>query len=167
MNSPKINSNEKEMQSELYFRFFSLFQHSGDSLFLFPLVFIIFIMASGHTKVFAGIVFAGMILNGLLVFALKQIFRKERPEGTAGKMYRKYDRFSFPSGHAARVWAIVTIAAFFYWPLSVWLSAWALLISYSRLKLKLHDFTDVIAGSFIGVLIGVFTVWVSFRLGFY
>lgn len=115
----------------------------------------------------AGIVFAGMLLTGLVVFILKQIFKKERPAGTAGKMYRKYDRFSFPSGHAARVWAVVVVISFFYWPLAAALSVWALLITYGRLKLKLHRKTDVFAGAIIGVLFGILTVWVSSRFGFY
>lgn len=115
----------------------------------------------------AGIVFAGMALTGIVVFILKQIFRKERPDGTAGKMYRKYDRFSFPSGHAARVWVVVVLISYFYWPLAVALSVWALLVSFGRLKLKLHHKTDVFAGVVIGVLLGIFTVWVSSRFGFY
>lgn len=167
MDKLKANSDNDEIQTSFSYRFFNVFQHSGDSIFLFPLFLILFLLSSGQTKVFAGIVFPGMLLTGLVVFILKQIFRIERPAGTFGKMYRKYDRFSFPSGHAARVWVIVVIMAFFYWPLAAILSVWALLISFGRLKLKLHHKTDVFAGLAIGALLGIFTVWVSSRFGFY
>jgi undecaprenyl-diphosphatase len=81
-------------------------------------------------------------------------------------MYRKYDRFSFPSGHTARVWVIVVIVAFFDWPLATALSVWAVLITYSRLKLRLHHFTDVTAGVIIGVAVGFFVMWMGSILGF-
>lgn len=167
MDKQKANSDKKEIQTSFGYWFFNVFQHSGDSIFLFPLFLILFLLSSEQTKVLAGIVFAGMLLTGLVVFILKQIFRKPRPVGTVGKMYRKYDRFSFPSGHAARVWAVVTIISFFYWRAAALLSVWALLISFGRLKLKLHHKTDVFAGVVIGVLLGIFTVWVSSRFGFY
>ncbi len=167
MDKQKANADNDEIQTSFGYRFFNVFQHSGDSIFLFPLFLILFLLSSGKTKVFAGIVFAGMLLTGLLVYILKQIFRKERPAGTFGKMYRKFDRFSFPSGHAARVWAVVTIISFFYWWAAAILSVWALLISFGRLKLKLHHKTDVFAGVVIGVLLGIFTVWLSSQLGFH
>lgn len=167
MNNRKAKSPKNENQTSFSYRFFNVFQHSGDSIFLFPFFLILYLLGTGQTKVTTGMVVAGMIFTALVVFLLKQIFRKERPAGIAGKMYRKYDRFSFPSGHAARVWAVVAIISFFYWRAAVVLSVWALLISFGRLKLKLHRKTDVFAGVVIGVLLGIFTVWVSSRLGFH
>ncbi|MGE0020706.1 MAG: phosphatase PAP2 family protein [Draconibacterium sp.] len=167
MDKLKANADNDEIQTSFSYRFFNVFQHSGDSIFLFPFFLILYLLSRGQTKDTAGMVVAGMLLTGLVVFILKQIFRKERPAGTFGKMYRKYDRFSFPSGHAARVWAVVTIISFFYWRAAAILSVWALLVSFGRLKLKLHHKTDVFAGVVIGILLGIFTVWVSFRFGFY
>ena len=167
MDKKKANSHNNEIQTSFGYWFFNVFQHSGDSIFLFPLFLILFLLNSGQTKVFAGIVFAGMLLTGLVVIILKQILRKPRPVGTAGKMYRKYDRFSFPSGHAARVWMVAITTAFFYWPLAAALSVWALLISLGRLKLKLHHKSDVFVGMVIGILLGLFIVWVSTQFGFY
>ncbi len=112
----------------------------------------------------AGAVLAGITSAGLVVFVLKQVFRKERPAGIAGKMYRKYDRFSFPSGHAARAWTIALTTAFFYWPLAIALFVWAALISYSRLKLKLHDALDVVAGTLVGLVTGLIAVWIFFSM---
>ncbi|HCE56333.1 MAG TPA: hypothetical protein DER09_00705 [Prolixibacteraceae bacterium] len=165
MDNQQANSDKKEIQTSFSHRFFNVFQHSGDSIFLFPLFLFLFLLNSGQAKLLAVLVLAGMSITALVVFTLKQIFRKERPAGTAGKMYRKYDRFSFPSGHAARVCVIVVIMAFFYWPLAAGLSIWAVLIAYSRLKLKLHDVTDVFTGVAIGVAIGFFTVWMNKLFG--
>jgi len=165
-NRLNICSKETKGNTTFVFRFLNLFQHTGDSLLLFPLFLMLFFLSSGHLKLLAEMVLAGMTITALVVFTLKQIFRKERPEGTAGKMYRKYDRFSFPSGHTARVWAIVAIVAFFYPPLAAVLSIWSVLITYSRLKLRLHDITDVTAGMIIGVAVGFFVVWMGSILGF-
>jgi membrane-associated phospholipid phosphatase len=56
--------------------------------------------------------------------------------------------------------------AFFYWPLAIALSVWAALISYSRLKLNLHDVTDVVAGTLVGLIVGLIAVWIFFSLVF-
>jgi undecaprenyl-diphosphatase len=166
MNNQNFSSQEEARKTSLSFRFFGLFQHSGDSILLFPLFLLLFFTGSGQLKMWAGVILAGITLTGLVVFVLKQVFRKERPDGTAGKMYRKYDRFSLPSGHAARAWTIAMTTAFFYWPLAIALSVWAALISYSRLKLNLHDVTDVVAGTLVGIVTGLIVAWIFFSMIF-
>lgn len=166
MDSRKVNAQEKESQPDFIYRGFTIFQHSGDSIFLFLLFLILFFVSSESAKKMAGLVLTGMTLSGFTVFVLKQVFRKERPAGTAGKMYRKYDRFSFPSGHAARAWTIALTTAFLHWPLAIALFVWAGVISYSRLKLNLHDVADVVAGTLVGLFTGLIAVWIFYLMIF-
>lgn len=165
-NKSKYNSVVNTEKPGLVFRFLNTFQHTGDSILLFPLVLLLFFFSEGQIRERAGVFFAGMLLTGLVVMGLKYTVRKKRPEGNAGKMYRKYDPFSFPSGHTARAWTIVVIALFFNWFFATVLTIWALLITFSRLKLKLHDVTDVSAGTIIGIITGFFTIWLSVKFEF-
>ena len=61
------------------------------------------------------------------------------------------DPFSFPSGHAAAVTAIATTASVAYpWatPIAVPLAG---LVSYSRVALRVHHASDVLAGVALGM----------------
>ena len=66
---------------------------------------------------------------------------------------------SFPSGHAASCFAFLFAAAFILGGKAppVFLPAvavWATLVSFSRFYLGVHFLSDVVAGAFVGTLIG-------------
>lgn len=142
------------------------FPHSGDSLFLFPLFIILFIIGSKKSQFCFVTVLAGMTVTGILVWAIKQLTRKERPTGNEGKIYRKYDPFSFPSGHAARGFVIVTVFYTCNWIIALVLLFWAVAISVSRIKLQLHYMVDVIAGAIIGTGVGMLIIWLQLNFHF-
>ena len=65
------------------------------------------------------------------------------------------DRYSFPSGHSITAFAVAMSIGLFYPDLQGCLLAAAFLIAGSRIILGMHFLSDVLAGSVLGVLLGV------------
>jgi undecaprenyl-diphosphatase len=97
--------------------------------------------------------------GGLLIkLSLKQLFHRIRPDNSL--IEGGVNGFSFPSGHA-----MMGVA---FYGFLIWLAAYEinnkwlliLLISFSRIYLRVHYVTDVVAGICAGI------VWLSFCLWF-
>jgi len=91
-----------------------------------------------------------------MTYALKSMFRRERPlvNDYRGSFWAGGD--SFPSEHAAAAWSIASIIAHEYpGPLtSLFSYGMASLVSASRIDSKQHFPSDVLIGSTIGWLVG-------------
>jgi len=86
---------------------------------------------------------------------LKHFFVRNRPPGSVMSDY------SFPSGHATFAWALAVVLAAKEPRFKYLFFLLAFLISLSRIYLGVHYPSDVIAGSFLGIMIG----WLSLTLG--
>jgi undecaprenyl-diphosphatase len=134
----------------------NLLVHSEDSIFLFPLLLVLFLLTDSGLKQLFGVTLVTIALTGILVWVIKKWVRKARPKGDFGSLYRKYDPYSFPSGHAARTFAIVTIVAGFGYVLpALLLLGWSSWVSFVRLHLALHHWPDILAGIFTGFTVGI------------
>lgn len=65
------------------------------------------------------------------------------------------DPFSFPSGHAAAVSAIATAIVLSEPLLGVLVVPIAVVVSASRVRLRVHHLSDVVAGVVLGVAGGI------------
>ncbi len=95
--------------------------------------------------------------------ALKRTSRRKRPceiEPHCWASILPPDRYSFPSGHSITAFAVAVPLGLFYPYLQTTLLAVACLIAISRIVLGMHFLSDVIAGSAIGVLLGVASFYV-------
>ena len=100
-----------------------------------------------------------VLLNALIVFVIKEIVQRERPLNAIISS----NSFAFPSGHAAT--AIVFFGLLIYLILrksksknfrliSILISIFMiLLISFTRLYLNLHWFSDILGGLAIGIFV--------------
>jgi len=90
---------------------------------------------------------------------LKLIVRRQRPEGEWGAIYRNTDPHSFPSGHAARA-ILLAVLGLGLGPLwfAVVLVIWGPLVALARVAMGVHFLSDVLAGGFLGLMIGI--LWV-------
>jgi membrane-associated phospholipid phosphatase len=99
---------------------------------------------------------------GLVVSLLKGISDRARPplaDPTLSVVGGIPDSTSFPSGHSATAFATAIVVGFAYPRLRLPLLALAALVALSRVYLGMHFWTDVLAGSLLGVAIGLTTVW--------
>jgi undecaprenyl-diphosphatase len=92
---------------------------------------------------------------GALTAALKQLFRRRRPDARFEELYRAFDRYTLPSGHAVRVGAL-TVVLSQHLPVGarVGMGLWSLGVALSRVALGAHFVSDVGIGLSLGWLIG-------------
>ena len=110
----------------------------------------------------AGIFFVGiMLLSSALVTVLKEIFQKARPLDSL----ITETSYSFPSGHALISIVFFGLVVFIFMKkknnlLKISAAVLAiLLIDFSRLYLRVHWFSDVIFGFFIGGIILILAIF--------
>ena len=101
--------------------------------------------------VLAPILWAEGILFPLIVI-LRLTIRRERPSARDVRGWEAWNRFSFPSYHAARIWVIALAISSQLPHLMISTVSMAMIVCASRLVLHRHYLSDVLAGSLIGGL---------------
>ncbi len=135
------------------------FAHSGDSWFWGVALLIVWFFGDPFWKRWAVVMLGSIATLALLVFPLKRLIRRQRPEGLWGGIYRRTDPHSFPSGHAARAFLIAVLATALgpAW-LCVIIWIWAPLVALARVAMGVHYVSDIIGGFALGILSGVVIV---------
>ena len=102
---------------------------------------------------------AAAAVAGIFIFrALKHSSRRKRPceiEPHCWASILPPDKYSFPSGHSITAFAVATSLGLFYPQLLAVLLTAAFLIAASRIILGMHFLSDVLAGCFLGILLGL------------
>lgn len=129
--------------------------HSGDSWFWLAGLGLLWWLGTDYWKGRALTMIIAILLTALVVFVVKLVVRRRRPEGEWGKFYRRTDPHSFPSGHAVRavMLAVVMLGLGSLW-LGLLLLVWAPLVGLARVSMGVHYLSDVLAGMFLGLLVG-------------
>lgn len=130
--------------------------HSADSWFWLAGLILLWWLGPESWRPSLLVLGIGILVTAVLVMLIKFTVRRSRPVGNWGKIYRSTDPHSFPSGHAARSFmiAVLMLGLGPIW-LGVLLLFWAMLVGLARISLGVHYPSDVIAGDFLGVLIGI------------
>lgn len=95
----------------------------------------------------------GIIANCATVLPLKYLVNRQRPDGYCSRW-----NSSFPSGHTTFCFTQAVIITRHYSELKVPMFLYAASVGLSRIYLKKHYPTDVIAGAILGILTGYLTV---------
>lgn len=107
----------------------------------------------------------------LLMLALKQFFHRQRPELP---LVKTLTNFSFPSGHALCSFIFCSVIIYLVdksklpltwkWIFSILLVLFSITIGISRIVLRYHYATDVLAGFCVGFAWVIFSLWLERRL---
>jgi undecaprenyl-diphosphatase len=154
-------------------RFMQFITFFGNHKFLIPanLVLIIYFLFIKRHRWYSIKVPVIAIGGVLLMFILKQLFNRSRP---LVPLLEPVHGLSFPSGHALMsmsfygllillVWENIRNRAL-KWILMVLLLIFILLIGFSRIYLRLHYFSDVMAGFAAGIIWLSLSIWVIRRI---
>ena len=159
-----------EYHSAFLDKLFSQSTHMGEGWFLIiTMIILIFIKFR-----YAIIEFASYLITGLFVQLLKHWFDMPRPKiylSNFEELYKINDAailssYSFPSGHAASIFAIFCLLALISKrkELGLIFLFIALIGAFSRIYLLQHFFIDVYFGSLIGVIITFFIYFYTINL---
>jgi len=113
------------------------------------------------------------ISSAALMFALKDIFHRARPQLPIIKSFITY---SFPSGHALTSFIFCSIIIYLVWKSALqkfwkWLFIilllmFTLIIGISRIILRMHFPTDVVAGFCLGIAWVIFSFWLLRKIDY-
>ena len=144
-------------------RMFSFISHSGDAIYILIILGIVFAFADAGWQLRIVLIFVVDLLTALIVQTMKFIFRRRRPEGEWGQVYRKHDPHSFPSGHSARGGAMGMIAILMG-PIGFGLimGIWGVSVATSRVLMAVHYFSDVLIGFALGCCISLLLYFMIF-----
>ncbi len=92
-------------------------------------------------------------LTAVLVYLAKYYFKRERPSDPHRGLGA--DKFSFPSGHAARVTAVAITLSFLFPLWTVAFLLWGTAVALSRVALARHFFSDIIGGAVVGLVVSL------------
>ena len=128
--------------------------------FLLSLFIILFDPTGWHTSIFPLAV--AFLLEIPLYRTLKQTFSRPRPYQIRDDvccLKMPSDQFSFPSGHTAAAFVVLTVIASIYSWLFIPLFVLAVTIGASRIYLGVHYPSDVLAGAVLGLCCGNVALW--------
>ncbi len=110
------------------------------------------------------------ITSSLLMYVLKLTFARHRP---AMPLFRELDSYSFPSGHSFSSFVFFSLLAWeivqsklsmkWKWTLAISCLLVSLLVGISRIVLRYHYASDVLAGFSLGLAYVLLYFWVQNR----
>jgi undecaprenyl-diphosphatase len=124
--------------------------HLGDSWIWIATGLAMLIWGTAHTRCAALLMILGNVIGLSAAGVCKAFTHRKRPFERPW-FYLPPDRYSFPSGHSARMGAIAIVGAIYYPPLALPAFALALLIAACRVLVGVHYLTDVTVGLLLGL----------------
>lgn len=117
-----------------------------------PVFLALLVIGAGRVAEWAATVLVAEILVVTVLVPVRYAVRRQRPCPCPPPRWSPWNRYSFPSHHAARAWMAASAAAAVSGPAGAGLAVLAGLISYSRLALRRHYLSDVLAGAGLGII---------------
>lgn len=140
--------------------------HLGDGPYVFGGLGLVYCLAwLGAGAHFHKVILAELVIvlaTMFFVTLIKFVVRRERPLPPGEFVTFRYDAYSFPSGHSARL-AALAVSTIFFAPTVGWvLAIIALMVALARVAVGVHYLSDIVTGLIVGV--GVAWVIAAFVL---
>ncbi len=160
------------LQSPFITRLMEMVTFFGSANFLFPayLVLIIYYLFRKNIKLALDITMMGLSSTGIL-FLFKEIFKRQRP---LDPLIRNVTGFSFPSGHSFSSFTFFGLIIYILWKtrikkawkitLTILLFLSAAAIAFSRVYLRVHYPSDVIAGFCLSIIWLMLSLWILHKI---
>jgi len=133
----------------------------GDG-YLYVLMGIIFPLLAPQLGVaFLKAMLIAFLLELPIYWALKHSFKRRRPfrvvEALA-PLLKPSDEFSFPSGHTTAAFMVAALTVVYFPGAALVIYPWAALVGLSRVMLKVHFISDVLAGMVLGTVLALLSL---------
>lgn len=148
-----LNRGQRHTRTEKVVRFIS-FTGDGYLYLLMALSLPWLFPEQGTVFLLAGL--TAFVIELPVYWSLKNSFKRRRPFNVVQVMapvLKPSDEFSFPSGHTTAAFMVAGITSACFPPAALLVYAWAALIGLSRVMLKVHFISDVLAGMILGSMI--------------
>jgi membrane-associated phospholipid phosphatase len=135
--------------------------HLGDGLLWFVIAVIASWLGDEVTRHFVLLAAVTTVVAGTMTTGLKFLMRRGRPQEMTGFYSTKYDRYSFPSGHATRVACLAMVFSHRFPCWAIVFYASALFVALCRVALGIHYVSDALIGLTIGFLASgvIVSIW--------
>jgi undecaprenyl-diphosphatase len=155
------------LESPVATKFFRSITFFGSSRFLFPAytILILFILIKKKWILAADVTIIGLTTSSILD-ALKQTFKRARP---LDPLIKSVAGFSYPSGHSFSSFTFFGLIVFLTWQteisngwkivITILLFLFAVAIAFSRVYLRVHFPSDVIAGFCLSMIWLMISLW--------
>jgi len=131
--------------------------HLGDGPYIFGVLGIIYLIGwvttTPYLRLAAFNIMVAIVLVMAVVTTIKYLIRRQRPHPPGEFVQFPYDKYSFPSGHSARMAALAVSTLFFYLILGWILIGVALGVAAARVAVGIHYVSDILVGLGTGVVV--------------
>ncbi len=163
-----ISSFIQSFQTDSFTKIMTGVTFFGSSSFLFPayIVLILYFLIRKKARLAVDITMVGLSSTGIL-FLFKDIFRRHRP---LDPLISNVTGFSFPSGHSFSSFTFFGLLIYILWEakiqtgwkvfIAIVLVLFAATIAFSRVYLRVHYPSDVVAGFCLSILWLMISMWI-------
>jgi undecaprenyl-diphosphatase len=131
--------------------------HMGDGPYVFSSLILVYLLSWWWSDTFlrqADVTVAVIVVAAILIVtSIKFTVRRQRPAPPGEFVTFRYDLYSFPSGHSARMAALAVGALFFYPSLGWILLLVTLGVAAARVAVGVHYVGDILAGLGTGAVV--------------
>lgn len=147
------------LQFSLFIGVMEWFSHLMTVFFILIIVAGIFLYQERKTR-YVYVLFISFALAIFLTFVFKMLFMRMRPLGiqflnmSLGLLSIQFPDFSFPSVHAAAAFSVLPTLDTEFRKIKYFWILFSIAVAISRIYLKMHFLSDIVAGATIGYFVG-------------